>query len=257
MSRLISVAAFVALFALACFPGPDEPVEYLEREDTVVVQVRTVPPGVDARDVPPEFTLYGDGTLIYRGLDPEGEPALLRTELPPDAVRDLLEFAVDRGFLDLYYDQAGDGGDQAVTFLYVNTRGGTNSVRAVELDPESEGPGATVGAIVEHLRDFDPAAAGAGAPEPFAAERVVISAEAVEAFEGAGSPIVWPFGEIDLGTVAAGGDLVAEGDEVALELAGVLAPPPFATTVQQDGRLYAVSFRPLLPVEERFPEFDQ
>jgi len=59
----------IAVVGLAgCLPKPEEPIEWLEREDAVIVQMKTVESAeseLAQRLAVPDFTLYGDGTLIY------------------------------------------------------------------------------------------------------------------------------------------------------------------------------------------------
>ncbi|MCH8026182.1 MAG: hypothetical protein IH866_05250, partial [Chloroflexi bacterium] len=141
---LLPFLAALLAFA-ACLPKPDEPVEYLQQPDSIVIQMLAVDASlrVDASldEVAqrfqriPVFTLYGDGRLIYRS---KTYPyRLLQTKLPDNAVRDLLEPIVDAGFLNFSYQQPEPdwrSSSQPTTFVYAHTLDLANAVSAYALD---------------------------------------------------------------------------------------------------------------------------
>ena len=266
------LAALLAVLA-ACLPRPDEPVEWVRRPESIVVQVKALhdpASELEQRVVVPEFTLYGDGTLIFTRPDDEGPPRLLRAQLPVEAIRDLLEFVVEKGFLEFFYDQPGpaSGANLPATFIYVNTIGGANSVRALGLGALSlEDSGEEfddlrrLEEIVRRLNSLDPEAVGGEIEGEFSPEALLLLVQPTGASNVVGSPAVWPFTTIDLSEIAppdsTGGERVVEGETVS-DLMNLLPPgPPFALAVKQGERTFEVSYRFLLPFEENFPEFDQ
>lgn len=267
------LAALLAVLA-ACLPQPDEPVEWVQRPESIVIQVLNVDgsPQSELQDrlVVPDFTLYGDGALIFTRPDAEGRARLLEAELPREAIRDLLEFIVSEGFLEFFYDQPSSaaGTNLSATFIYVNTIGGANSVRAAGLGaPSLEESGKEfddlrrLEEIVRRLNNLDPEAVGGEIEGEFSPEALLLLVQPTGASNVVGSPAVWPFTTIDLGEIAppdsAGGERVVEGEAVT-DLLSLLPPgPPLALAFQQGERTFEVSYRLLLPFEENFPEFDQ
>ena len=254
----------------ACLPQPDEPVEYLRRPEAIIIQVLKVAgsPQSELQDrlVVPDFTLYGDGTLIFS----DAESRLIQAQLPEEAIRDLLELIVGEGFLDFFYDQPSpaSGADLSATFIYVNTIGGANSVRTVGLGalPLEESGSEfddlrRLEEIVRRLNNLDPEAVGGEIEGEFSPETLLLLVQPTEALNVVGSPAIWPFSTIDLGEIAspesAGGERVIEGEAVDDLLNLLVLQPPFALTFQQDGRAFEVGYRVLLPFEENFPEFDR
>lgn len=237
------LAALLAAFA-ACLPQPDEPVEYLQQPDSIVIQMRVRELHRDAltqRFEVPVFTLYGDGTLIYTT---ESEPTrLLQTKLPDDAVRDLLKSIVDADFLNFSYIQP-EPAPQVywpTTFLYVYTLDLANAVSAYALDtnlPANAGDGwdqfRATQEIAERLRAVDPVALGGSEPEPFVPDAVIL-------FERIGFR-----GEFS--------ETLIEGER-ASELANQVA---FGSIVAYQNSMEAGErgYLPILPYQDIFPEFD-
>lgn len=251
-------SALLAILAAACLPGPDDPVEYVHEKTAVLLQLQDVPAELETatgRSLP-EVTLYGDGAVIYL----DGAGVLMQAVLPDDAVEDLLASAVDEGFLDFDYEQPvpDSAAPEPITYLYVQTRGDANAVKARGLGTASEGDTGgdefTQYGTLEQLRDdflaLDPVDLGAEPPVPFETETALIWAEPVDAEAGAPE---WPYPGVPLTEIAAD-----PGRSSAAALVGGTGVDVAqgATLYQQDGQTYRVSFRPLLPYENAFPEFD-
>ncbi|MDZ4277737.1 MAG: hypothetical protein U1B78_01230, partial [Dehalococcoidia bacterium] len=104
---LLALPIVLLATAAGCLPKPDEPVEFLARPDSVIIQLKRV----DAPESPfaqrvavPDLTLYGDGTLL---LSRGGGSTLVQAQVPEDAIRDLLEFMEDEGFFNFRYEEPG------------------------------------------------------------------------------------------------------------------------------------------------------
>lgn len=275
-ATLLPTAILLLAVAAACLPSPDEPIDYVRRENAVIIQLKNIPEPnsrsdgraeMTARQTVPAFTLYGDGTLLFTRMDDAGQEQLITATLPEEAILDLLRFIVDEAFLEFTYAQPRPEAPvppEGLTFLYVNTKDGTNATRAYALNA-----GSLAGAssdysefrrlvkIKERLESLDPLALGGTVSGAFAPETALL---VVAPFTGATvtSPGAWRYPEIDLGEIAPPG--VDFGERIVTESAfpqifdGLLEAAP---VVEQDGRLFVVSVRPALPFEEHFPEFDQ
>lgn len=146
----------------ACLPRPEEPIEYLQRPDAVIIQMKTVDDPeseLDQQLTVPEFTLYGDGTLILTEPGPGGF-RVLKAKVPAEVVKGLLEYIVDKNVLEFNYGQPRleTATSQATTYLYVHTKFEANAVSAYALNivlPEGEG-GANVRGLLAD-REFQAA----------------------------------------------------------------------------------------------------
>ncbi len=272
------LAALLALLA-ACLPQPDEPVEWVRRPESIVIQVMALhdpASELEQRVVVPEFTLYGYGALIFTRPDAEGRPRLLQAELPGDAIRDLLEFIVDDGFLDFFYDQPSpaSGADLPATFIYVNTIGGANSVRTVGLGAvplEESGEEfddlRRLEEIVRRLNNLDPEAVGGEIEGEFSPETLLLHLTRMGEPPYEFTPTFLPPSEIDLAKIVPAGSAPVE-HRVEGALAGEILrwlnrltdrpePNPWSVFLEQGDGTYIVTFAPVLPFEENFPEFDR
>lgn len=274
-AMLRSLAVLVGVLAAAgCIPRPEEPVAFLAAPDSILIQM--VNGGGPARTevaerlAVPDFTLYGDGTLIFARPDADGRPRLLRAELPEDALRDLLEFVFDRDFLDFPYDHENpDATDATTTFLYFHAKTEAYAFRAYGLDVELA-EGALSGdarrqferlaTIKVRLDELDPETEGGRVLGDFVPEAVVLVVQPTEAPNLVGSPPAWPFPEIDVGEIAPLGSGIVErriSGATATKLAQQLVPSAVPILFEHQGRWFAVGYRPVLPFEENFPEFDE
>jgi hypothetical protein len=269
---LLACAAALA----GCIPRPDDPVEWVERPDAILVQM------VDVVGLPqselldrlslPVFTLYGDGTLIFvppeeREQFPAPGQTLLRAEIPEQAVRELLEGIVDEGFLEFAYDQDRPGSryDFSTTFLYVHTKTEANAVSAYALgsppppdDGEQWDEFLRLVKIKERLDAFDPAALGGRIVGEYQPEEFLLLVQPSASQDVPGEATVWPLTDVDLASIAAPGSGIVERRLSPTEASALMAALSSRSgTFRQGERFFDIGLRPLLPFEEHFPEFDQ
>jgi hypothetical protein len=246
----------------ACLPRPDDPIEWVERPEAIIVQMREggLLPGAP---VPPSFTLYGDGTLIYD--DPTTpERALTMATLSKDTIVELLEDIEATGFFNFSYDQPQpEITDSSTTYFYVNTKSGANAVSAYALNSDALGNDEDwsqfrkLQEIQDHLQGLDPDEEGGRVLGSFEPERhVLFIARTVDLGPDGGVP--WPYGEIDLDSAApevGPWNIVPVAAEDASRLAAELGMEETQGFEQGDA-VFEVALRPVLPYEENFPEFD-
>ncbi len=251
-------------------PGPSSgPIEHATGETDVVLRFEEgggfVPLGFLAGQAP-TFTLYGDGTIIFRDVTavfPPADDAVQRqlpyriARLSEDQVQELLAFAIGPGALGIAraaYDP-GNVAD-APTAIFTLTAGGlskTVSVVALGFDnPQS--PDAPIlkalARVGERLRAFDAPGAQVWTPDRY---RGVLTEDAF------GEPRAWPWPDIAPADfrplqLPTGQTWIARtmtGAEVAVlaldDIEGgflnlVLSGPG-------DGKTYSLTLRPLLPDE--------
>lgn len=232
-----------------------------------------VAPGFLLTEVP-EFSLYGDGTVVFR--DPVDAPAALvpddgifrgapfkTARLTEDQVQDLLAFAVGPGGLGIARDQYEPGGiaDAPSTTFTLRVDGGekTVSVGALDFDQPQPGPDASARTafrqLAARLRRLD---RNGIATTPFApvAFRGILS-DATGAVLGA-QIRTWPwmFGPDDFKAPAdpnasASQTRTLTADEVAaLKVDGIAGGAQSIALRTKDGRAFLLSLRPLLPDEK-------
>ena len=278
---LLPPAILLLAVGAACLPSPDEPIDYVRRENAVIIQLKNVqelgnPSDVSLRMMDrltiPAFTLYGDGTLLFTRVDDTGQEQLIIATLPEEAILDLVQFIVDEGFLEFTYEQprpAAPGPPPLTTFLYVNTKDGTNATRAQDLSAGSlDGASSDYTEfrrlikIKERLESLDLLALGgtvSGAFAPKAALLVVVPFRG----ESPTSPGAWLYPEIDLDEIAPPGVEFGERIITRDEVPDLFADLFFdelqiiSQVIQFGEQLFVVGVRPALPFDENFPEFDQ
>ena len=254
LTRPVLLALLSALLPVACRPTPSDPIQYLHREDSIIIQLLTVDDDaseIERRLAVPEFTLYGNGTLIYQSVSPDGT-RMLQTKLPADAVQELLEEIVDEGFLNFIYEQpAPAGASGPTTFIYAHTRERANavSIRGAN-DPLPEDAGddfdqyRTVQAFVKRLRSLDLLKLGGTDSVTYLPEDYVMVSQTLDE---SSEPL----------------ERIAHASEIAgfLELKGVpkltleeLADPILTIPEGRPGQRIALA--PLLPYYQNFPEFE-
>ena len=248
-----------------CLSGPADPVEFVQQSNSIIIQVAQTgapgPDGIEPHD-PPSLTLYGDGRLIYRNADDSG---YLESKLPAEGIQELLELGRGSGFMEFAYAQPRPDGatGERTTYLYMHSKEAANAVAAVALDknlPEDYGKEwnqyRALQELAARLLEVDPVALGGSPPREYVADVVLLVVEPAEAPDGAGSPPAWPAPAIDLAEIAPPGagrvERRLEGEEAAL-LTGWLPSIRFL----YKERWFQVSYRPVFPFEENFPEFDQ
>ena len=250
-TRFALVLAVAMLMLLACRPTPSNSIEYLHREDTIIIQMLSLDDGlleIDRALAVPEFTLYGDGTLIYQSHMADGT-RLLQTSLPEDAVLDLLESIVDEGFLEFTYAQpTPNTASDETTFIYAHTRDLANAVSVQGLSaPLAEDAGGEfdqyrkVQMLIKMLRALDPVAIGGFDPTTYVAEAYLVASLTVD-----GVPTQEEMTSAEVVELLAGFGRTSGSalEDLAIPMR---IDPGFGP---------AVRLAPLLPFHENFPEFD-
>jgi len=269
---LLGVALVAAAVSFSrCLPRPGDDVEWVRREDAIIVQMKTAS-GADVSNVVPDFTLYGDGTLLFARPDEAGHLRLQRANLAEPAVRDLLEFIAGTGFMDFSYEQPRPerATSRPTTFIYAQTMLAANAVSAYALDSAlAEGEGQEwrqfrrLQEISRRLESLDPLTLDAKADGEFVPEALLLVVEETGAPDTAGSPIDWPLPAIDLNAIAPPGagrvQLLMDGPAAAALLAGFTSSGlsvPLIGPYRERDRFFFVGYRPVLPYEDNFPEFE-
>jgi len=272
---LLSLAILPGSLA-ACLPTPEEPIEWVQREDAIIVQMKQVgglpQPALMDRLTVPDFTLYGDGTLIFirpedRAQFPAGGPRLHQAKLPEEATGDLLEAIVDEGFLEFPYEQPRPGSryDFPTTYLYVHTKTEANATSAYALDvppPEDAGDEwkdfRRLGKIKRRLDELDPAAVGGRVLGSYKAQEILLMVELLALTEEPVQPPTWPVADVDLAALAPPSSGVVQKRFSVAEASELMAALPAGSysLYRQGDRLFAAGYRPVLPHEENFPEFE-
>jgi hypothetical protein len=229
-------------------------------------------PGFSAGETP-IFTLYGDGLVVFQGVEPpewgpDGTivPAPMRTaRLAPDQVQSLLEFALIQGGLATArpkYDNPMIADAPTATFeIHVDGLDKTVSVYALGLDAEPGQPDSAIKTamvkLADRLRDFDHGGAfGSETYVPEAYRGVVFEAGPVE--NVVVKPWPWP--------TLSPADFVRPADPnhpvgfphrtLTPEEAAAVGFERFEGGLNQvylegpDGKTYLFVLRPLLPGEE-------
>jgi hypothetical protein len=262
----IPVATFFGVAFLTFWrPEPDEPIEYLAREDAVLVQMTEVSglphPQLIDRLTLPAFTLYGDGTVIYADASGEG---LVRAEVPGEAVQDLLEEFDDNGFFDFQYEQPlpdGANADATRTYIYAQTKAAANLSTAAHLTLAAERALDSEFEAMAQLRDllasFDPQAVAGRAIGPYEPAEIALMVERIDADE-ASTAIEWRDMSVSLASLTPAEGSAVAGRYIPVEEAAqiVQALPNGYAEFREGNAHYRVAYRPALPFEEHFPEFD-
>ena len=220
----------------------------------------------------PHFTLYGDGTLVFRNprldpLEPTGSIFPMRpfrtARLSEDQVQDLLITALGEYGLGVARPEyRNDLVADAATAVFTVNAGGVNktvSIYALGLEMEND-PDAAARASFTELRDrlLDIDAGGAFETAEFVPERY--RAVLLEGQPGVPDARKWPWSDIEPA------DFTTNADPNAFQLpARVMTPDevaalgiePFTGGFQgvtligpDDGKVYTFSLRPLLPDEK-------
>jgi hypothetical protein len=227
-----------------------------------------VPPSFLATQAP-SFTLYGDGTVIFRNaLEAPADKGdgIVRgvpfriAQLSEDQVQALLDRAINRGALGVaraHYDPGTIADAPTSTFLL--NAGGVRkvvSVVALGMDQTENTDAATLtalAALADLLRNFDPnGTSGAGVYEP-QRYRGILS----DSGPPTGAAIAWPWTKLTQASFVTPPDagsgfgrrVMSVGEVAALGLSGIEGGLQGATVKDADGKIYAFDLRPLLPDE--------
>ena len=217
----------------------------------------------------PQFTLYGDGTVIFRQIDtrlsdPIGNPPLLPWmvgHMDEDAVQALLQYALDTGHLGVARSSYDDGtiADASSTFFIFNAGGLEKEVSIYALsEAQPGGPDAAdrhgFVQLADLLNNFvdkaEPGTVAAIAPYDASLYRATLFDQVGEPV---GEPIAWPWDDLTLADFPAGDEpgrvKVLTRAQVAL-LAEVPNGGQLGIAVTApDGSIVQFGLRPLLPDE--------
>ncbi|MCA1186908.1 MULTISPECIES: hypothetical protein [unclassified Saccharopolyspora] len=237
---LPALAAAGLLAATAC---GDVDVPPRER-DGLLLRIRTEPPGPGSTSVP-DYSLYGDGTVITPG-EPVGS-------LRPFAVTRLRDTEVDQRYraaheAGLAADEThGDAAVPGATSIRVDLRSGGEEHRTeLVFTDRPAGPPELVD-FVQRLRTAPPAGA-----EP-AADRMAVIAHDADSAPG-GRP--WPFPSPVAGSRVPGGRCtVLTGGDAATAATWARETDP-GTRWGSGGVGFRLVFRPLLPDETGCADLD-
>ena len=232
-----------------------------------------VPPQITVSDVP-QFTLFGDGTAVFKPLTPiEGTPfnqplpPMLTVKLTEDEVQTLLEFALNDGHLAVAKESYTDPmiADAGSTTFSIDAGGYDKTVNVYALmestssGPETEDRNAMF-KLQDRLNNFATEALG-GNVKPYdpSAYRVTLFDQ------GYGQPnvepIPWPWTDVTLGDFVKGDEaawpmMVMTRDQVGkLTIVpnggqtGIFVMAPDTSGAATDGVPVELVVRPLLPDE--------
>ncbi len=232
-----------------------------------------VAPGVLATEVP-EFSLYGDGTVVFR--DPTAAPP---APVPDDGIyrgapfktarlregqmQDLLAFAIGPGGLGMARDEYAPGGiadAPSTTFtLQADGRQKTVTVGALDFDQPQPGPDTTARAafrqLAAHLRQLDENGIEAGPYAP-SAYRGILADGAAGVGGAPAHDWPWTFGPdtftapADPSAFATPTRTLTADDVAALKVSGTSGGAQSIALRTDDGKVYLLSLRPLLPDEK-------
>ena len=256
--------------------APSHGIEHPTGAEDIVLRLEEgggfVPAEFAATNVP-FFTLYGDGTVIFRKLDdfpmpPEdGGPTiyapLRAAKLTPEQIQELLEFAITEGGLgvakaEYRNDMVADAGTTTFT---ISANGTTKTVSAYALGMDAEpNPDSQVKAalvkLAERLHDFDQQGTLPSAEyAPIGFTGILF-----ESGGGFGNPQGWPWADITPADFVAdnGPDATLTfpkrsmtAEELnALGLAEVKGAVSGIQLNGPDGKIYSFALRPQLPGDD-------
>ena len=212
----------------------------------------------------PWFTLYGDGTVVFRdpyaiAPEPVGNVSrsvpFLTVKLDESGIQALLQEALGPGGLAIAQGPYhGMSADIPTTTFTMNVGGQTTDVAVTALSPDSHPPqdALIVGQIsrfAEKLRGF---ANDIGGEQPYVAQGyrgVLIPVE-----QPFGSVVAWPWPDLAPDDFKSGDNeffltRTMTADEVATLGIPDVGGGLLGVALQKDGKLYTFSLRPLLPEE--------
>jgi hypothetical protein len=264
-----ALVAGAIYWARTCLPDPNERgIEWLRREDAVVVQMKTLGRGDpfnldEARITAPQLTLYGDGTLLAQVPSAGREQIFRTTALSNDEVRNLLEFIVDTGFFDFPYSLGSASDTLSETrFVFASELDRQNAVSGQPKQPLATALPDNLVALGEIAEFLDKLAVD---PDrqwvEYTPPAVMVLAERTAPNVQTDTPEgcdPWPLPEIEIRTfVTRDGDIgTALVDGELADAVIATRPPITGRPYCQGGQRYTIAYRPVLPYEENFPEFD-
>jgi len=262
----IALLALAALLLASCLPKPGKSIEWLHRDDSIIVQIRTMGlPGndIERRTNVPYLTLYGDGTLLAKTAPATSQP-LHKAKLADGDIKNLLKFINGTEFFNFNYSQPKPEVDgEQTTYVYVALKDKANAVSAYALDATvlDGNDWATFRKLQEITLRLDMVVQNAlsdPATTPFVPASGALLVGGVDVEDLAGVP-EWPFPQIDIGAATA--SLTVTERPLSPAERGILElyDPSLVECwcqYQAAGRLVSVWYVPVLPFQENFPEFD-
>jgi hypothetical protein len=255
--------------AVQHIPRPEKKIEWVQRPDAIIVQMRVngfqlvESNGMDPYVIVPEFTLYGDGTLIASKTGSECPCSLIEAMLSEGEVRDLLRYIDDSGFFDFSYIEPGGPESDPTTYIYAarkdtqNISGRHFALHTCFGDCTPPSRYRTLGEIEARLEQVIKEAASNGTATDYWADAIVLSAKVTNVTIRS-TPPPWPLSQVDLKTIAHGSEIGRrriEGD-LARQIQQALAEYRNETDYLVGEQWYAAGYTPVLPYEDHFPEFD-
>lgn len=209
----------------------------------------------------PRFTVFADGTVVM----PRGGqfsfpgPALsplVRTELDPGTLADLLTFVDDLGLADIEsvdINNATNVADASTTVVRYFDGSGEHRISIYALGFDGTSSDARPAIVESMISRLDQATSGDDA-EPYDAERMIVFAQVAQGLDPQqltqAGPWPFDFDQSDSTSEVAGfWCLTVDGDE-ASAVAAVLDDVDTMTTWELDGAAHRVIGRPLLPHQD-------
>jgi hypothetical protein len=214
----------------------------------------------------PSFTLYGDGTLVFKdpnATPPESNDTVVRAvpfmivRLDEASIQALLEQALGPGGLAIATGPY-DGGmvaDIPTSTSTLSVGGKTEQVSVTGLSPDMHPQNAAIvkqlAAFAEMLRTFGDKIAGEQPYIPAAYRGVLIEVD-----QPFGPVVAWPWTDITPDDFAGGENelfktrAMTPAEVEALGIDGI-AGGMTGVSVQSEGQVYTFSLRPLLPDEDK------
>lgn len=211
----------------------------------------------------PSFTLYGNGTVVFRDptISPPGpgdglnRPVPFQTiRLDEEGIQAFLVDAIERGGLGIAAGPyMGQGADLPTTTFTITADGRTKDVSVTPLSPEMHSQNAAIvtalAGLAERLNGFGGSVAGEQPYLPTAFRGVLSSID-----QPFGPVVAWPWSDIKPTDFTAAMNtfrLLRTMTPTEVAKLGIKSLDGGLTgvTLQLDGKLYSLALRPLLPDE--------
>jgi hypothetical protein len=212
----------------------------------------------------PSFTLYGDGTVIFRddqAPPPEAVGSVVRSipfqtiKLDEEGIQALLEFALGPGGLGIAVGPyMGHVADLPSTNFTVNADSRTKEVSVTSFSPDMHEPQdrlivASLGRLADRLRTFGNEVAGEVVYEPTAYRGVLMTID-----QANGALVDWPWTDVAPTDFASGANEFLMTHSLTPAQVAALKIPTVqggmvGLSLKAAGTLYSLALRPLLPDE--------
>jgi hypothetical protein len=212
----------------------------------------------------PSFTLYGDGTVIFRddqAPPPDAVGSVVRSipfqtiKLDEEGIQALLEFALGPGGIGIAVGPyMGHVADLPSTNFTVNADGRTKEVSVTSFSPDMHEPQdrlivASLGRLADRLRTFGSQVAGEVVYEPTAYRGVLMKID-----QANGALVDWPWTDVAPADFESGGNEFLMTHSLTPAQVAALNIPAVqggmvGLNLKRGGTLYSLALRPLLPDE--------